>query len=112
MTYDVDGRLVRFVDLGLVEDDQNTGALVQNAAELLVQDHLRQLVLHLVLRQIDLLRDVLDLFVGEEFRLVSSGFNGQWKLSKPNKDQSCNSDCHRLPSIAYLNGREWLDDSA
>ena len=46
----------------------NRTDLVENSLELLVQDHLRQLLLNLRLRQLDSLRNVLDLRTKKKHR--------------------------------------------
>ena len=46
----------------------NRTDLVENSLELLVQDHLRQLLLDLRLRQLDSLRNVLDLRTKKKHR--------------------------------------------
>lgn len=56
--YGLQGRLVRFVDGRLLENDQHTFALVEDAAQLLVEDHLRQFLLDQRHVQLDGLRDV------------------------------------------------------
>lgn len=50
---------------GLVVDDELPLALVQDAEQLLVQDHLAQLQLHPTYRQLDQLRDVVELYAAE-----------------------------------------------
>lgn len=50
---------------GLVVDDELPLALVQDAQQLLVQDHLAQLQLHPSYRQLDQLRNVVELYAAE-----------------------------------------------
>lgn len=56
-----EGRRIGLVRWLVLEDDQNALALIKNTAKLFVQNHLRQLLLHGIVRQVDEAGDVFDL---------------------------------------------------
>lgn len=61
----IDATSLHLVSDGLVVDYELPLALVQDAQQLLVQDHLAQLQLHPSYRQLDQLRDVVELYAAE-----------------------------------------------